>query len=77
MGSGKSLEFWDPRNSMMLQVMEKVNLCGQLRRGRRKQPQQNIFQASKNVDLYVLGLEYTENILMSHVFLNFKTPTSC
>lgn len=47
MGSGKSLEFWDLRNSMMLQVMEKVNLCGQLRRGRRKQPQQNIFQASK------------------------------
>lgn len=27
MESGKSLEFGDPRNSMMLRVLEKVNPC--------------------------------------------------
>lgn len=77
MESGNSLEFWDPRNSMMLWVLEKVNLCGATERGRRKQSQQNVFQDSKNVDLCVLGLESTKNMSMSYVFLNFKTATSC
>lgn len=33
MKSGKSLAFWDPRNSLMLQVL---NLCGATEKGKKK-----------------------------------------
>lgn len=49
---------------------------GQPRTGRRKQSQQNVFQDSKNIEDYVLGLESTESILTSCMFLNVKLASS-
>lgn len=50
----------------------------QPRRGRRKRDsQQNIFQDSKNAEVYILGLESAEGVFRSYGFLNVKTAISC